>query len=145
MTGTIQQLKRETPRLEDYLEAIFNLSHDKGYASTLDLSDKLGVRPPTASSMIVKLANRGYLEHEPYRGMRLTAKGERVARSVISRHSIVFEFLSMIGVEKGTAQQDAEGIEHHLQPNTVHRIERLLDFLRKNPAYLTDIREYIEK
>lgn len=139
------QLKRETPRLEDYLEAIYHLIHDKGYASTIDISDTLQVKPPTVSSMIQKLANRDYLVREPYRGMRLTAKGERVARSVIERHNVVSELLSMIGVEKRVAHQDTEGIEHHIQPVTIYRIERLVEFLRKNPDLLSEIRDYIDK
>ncbi|TMI51198.1 metal-dependent transcriptional regulator, partial [Candidatus Bathyarchaeota archaeon] len=65
-------LKKETSRLEDYLEAIYRLSHDKGYASTVDLSDMLNVKPPTVSGMVGNLANKGYLVHEPYRGMKLT-------------------------------------------------------------------------
>ena len=136
------QKGRETPRLEDYLEAIFHLIHDKGYASTVDISDWLEVKPPTVSNMVQKLAKRGYLVHEPYRGMRLTEKGERIARSVIARHSIVSEFLSMIGVEDKVAYEDTEGIEHHIQPVTIHRLDRVVKFLKKNPDVLKALREY---
>ncbi len=139
------QLKRETPRVEDYLEAIYHQIHDKGYATTVDLSDQLRVKPPTVSIMLRKLARDGYLVHEPYRGMRLTEKGERIARSVISRHSVVYEFLSMIGVEAAKAYQDAEGIEHHVQPVTVHRIEGLVEFFRKNPQVLERLTNEVEK
>src|SRR5947207_13390510 len=104
------ELRKETSRLEDYLEAIYLLSHDKGYASTVDLSDMLQVKPPTVSTMVGNLAKKGYLVHEPYRGMKLTEKGEKVARSVISRHGIISEFLSFIGVEEGTAHEDIETI-----------------------------------
>jgi Mn-dependent DtxR family transcriptional regulator len=138
-------LKKETSRSEDYLEAIYRLSHDKGYASTVDLSDVLQVKPPTVSTMLGSLARRGYLVHEPYRGMKLTEKGEKVAKSVISRHGIVSEFLSMIGVEETTARQDTEGIEHYIQPVTVHKIEKLVEFLRKNPRQMKAIRDYIER
>src|SRR5437667_12487245 len=106
-------LKKETSRLEDYLEAIYRLSHDKGYASTVDLSDMLNVKPPTVSGMVGNLANKGYLVHEPYRGMKLTEKGEKVARFVISRHGIIWEFLSMSGVEETTDAQATEGIQRY--------------------------------
>ncbi len=139
------QLKRETPRVEDYIEAIYHQIQDKGYATTFDLSDKLQVKPPTVSIMLRKLARDGYLVHEPYRGMRLTEKGDKIARSVISRHSVVFEFLSMIGVEAEKAYQDAEGIEHHVQPVTVHMIERLVGFLRNNPRVLERLKDELEK
>lgn len=94
--------------------------------------------------MVKKLAKRGYLVHEPYRGMRLTENGGTLARSVISRHQVISEFLSMIGVEEKVAFQDTEGIEHHIQPVTFRKIERLVDFFGKNPAVLKRIREYLE-
>jgi Mn-dependent DtxR family transcriptional regulator len=140
----VVQVKAETPRLEDYLEAIYHLIHDKGYASTLDISDTLKVKPPTVTLTVQKLAAKGYLIYEPYRGMTLTSKGEKIALSVISRHNIVSEFLSLIGVEKKVAYEDTEGIEHHIQPATIQKIEKLVDYLRKNPDQLRAIREYLD-
>jgi Mn-dependent DtxR family transcriptional regulator len=143
LVSTIR-LKRETQRSEDYLEAIFHLIQDKGYASTVDISETLHVKPPTVTDMIKKLATGGYLVHEPYRGMNLTDKGEKIAKSVITRHRIVMEFLLMLGVDEEVAYHDAEGIEHHTQPVTSYKIERLVDFLRKNPKYLKAIRDYVD-
>jgi Mn-dependent DtxR family transcriptional regulator len=139
------RLKRETPRLEDYLEAIYHLIDEKGYASTVDISDRLEVKPPTVTSMVQRLAKKGYLVHEPYRGMRLTEAGERQAKWVVSRHRVIFEFLSMLGVEEKTAYQDTEGIEHEIQPETFRRIEGLVEFLRNHPDGLRTIREYVER
>ena len=101
-------------------------------------------RATTVTSMVQKLARGGYLLHEPYRGMRLNEKGEKVARSVISRHNIIEEFLAILGIAEGTAHQDAEGIEHYIHPVTIQKIQRLVDFLRKNPGDLDAIREYID-
>jgi Mn-dependent DtxR family transcriptional regulator len=137
--------KQETPRAEDYLETVYHLLEDKGYANTVDISDKLEVTPPTVSSMVGKLKSRGYLLHEPYRGMKLTESGEKIARSVIRRHKIISEFLSMIGVEGKVAYEDTEGMEHHVQPTTIYRIERLVEFLRRNPADLAEIKKYVSK
>ncbi len=136
--------KRETSRLEDYLEAIYHLDHEKGYITTMDISDKLGVKPPTVSSMVAKLARKGYLVHEPYRGMRLTESGNKVARSVIRRHETIEEFLSMLGVGDQVAYEDAEGIEHHVQPVTIRKLERLVEFLRENRQYLDALRKGID-
>jgi Mn-dependent DtxR family transcriptional regulator len=137
-------LKNETPRLEDYLEAIYSLFEEKGYASVVDISDRLQVKPPTVTSMVQKLAKKGYLSHEPYRGTRLTEMGEKLAKSVISRHQVISEFLAMIGVGEKVAYEDTEGIEHHIQPVTFRKIERLVEFLRKNPDYLSAVREYVD-
>jgi Mn-dependent DtxR family transcriptional regulator len=132
-------------RLEDYLEVIYHLIHDKGYASTVDIAENLEVKPPTVSSMLQRLAAKDYIVHEPYRGMRLTEKGEKIAKSVIARHNTVSEFLSMLGVNETVAYQDTEGIEHHLQPETIKRIEGLVDFLRKDPKLVSAIRNHIEE
>lgn len=139
------QPKRDVSRLEDYLEAIYNLYAEKGYVSASDISDRLGVKPPSVSSMINNLAKKGYLEHQRYRGMRLTSAGEKVAKSVIKRHRIISELLSMLGVDPQTAYLDTEGIEHHVHPTTLKRFERLADYLRGNPVALKAIREFIEE
>jgi len=139
------QSKRDISRQEDYLEAIYNLNVEKGYVSAADISDRLGVKPPTVSSMIVSLAKKGYLEHERYRGMRLTPSGEKTARSVIKRHQVISELLSMLGVDSQTAYVDTEGIEHHVHPTTVRRFERLADYLRDNPQALKSIRQFVEE
>jgi len=137
--------QEEMSRLEDYLEVIYHLIHEKGYASTVAIAESLRVRPPTVSSMLQRLAAKDYLVHEPYRGMRLTEKGAKVAKSVISRHAIVSELLTMLGVDENVAYQDTEGIEHHIQPVTIKKIEGLVGFLRKNPKVLRAIREHTEK
>jgi len=140
----LAQPKRDISRVEDYLEAIYNLNAEKGYVSAADISDKLGVKSPTVSSMVSNLAKKGYLEHEKYRGMRLTASGEKVARSVIKRHQVISELITMLGVDDQTAYVDTEGIEHHVHPSTLRRFERLADYLRENPQTLKAIREFIE-
>jgi Mn-dependent DtxR family transcriptional regulator len=141
--ATATQSRRDISRLEDYLEAIYNLNEEKGYISTSDISDRLGVRPPTVSSMVANLAKKGYLVHERYRGMKLTDQGARVARSVIRRHQTTFEFLSMLGIGREIAYEDAEGIEHHLHPTTIHKFERLVDFFKKNPEYFAKVKDSI--
>jgi Mn-dependent DtxR family transcriptional regulator len=139
------QPKRDISRLEDYLEAIYNLNTEKGFVSAADISDKLGVKPPTVSSMIANLAKKGYLEHEKYRGMRLTASGEKVAKSVIKRHQVISELITMLGVDDQTAYVDTEGIEHHVHPTTLRRFERLADYLRENPQTLKAVRDFVEE
>jgi Mn-dependent DtxR family transcriptional regulator len=142
---TILQSKKDISRLEDYLEAIYNLNAEKGYVSAADISDKLGVKPPTVSSMVANLAKKGYLEHEKYRGMRLTPSGEKVARSVIKRHKVISGLISMLGVDDQTAYVDTEGIEHHVHPSTLRRFEKLAEYLRANPQTLNAVREFMEE
>ena len=143
--GSSSRTQRDLSRLEDYLEAIYRLSQEKGYISTVELSENLGVRPPTVSSMVVKLAKRGYLVHQRYRGMKLTESGTKVARSVVRRHQTIEAFLSMLGVPKKIAYEDAEGIEHHVQQVTFQRLEGFVRFLSNNPKYLEALRKELQE
>ena len=143
--AAVLQSRKDISRLEDYLEAIYNLNAEKGYVSAADISERLAVKPPTVSNMVRNLADKGYLEHRKYRGMRLTPSGERIARSVIKRHQVISELISMLGVDDQTAYIDTEGIEHHVHPSTLRRFERLADYLRQNPQILRAIREFVEE
>ena len=143
--ATIQQSRKDISRLEDYLEANYNLNEEKGYVRAADISEKLSVKPPTVSNMVKNLADKGYLEHKKYRGMRLTPSGEKIARSVIKRHRVISDLISMLGVDDQTAYIDTEGIEHHVHPTTLRRFERLADYLRENPQVLKSVREFIEE
>lgn len=144
MARPLGQEAEETPRSEDYLEVVLHLIRDKGYATTSDISTALKVKPPTVSKMIGRLAAKGYLEYQPYRGMKLTPAGERVAKSVIRRHQVISEFMSMIGVDDETAFEDTEGIEHHVHPTTLRRLERIAEYLRTNPQTLRSIKKFMD-
>lgn len=134
----------ETPRSEDYLEAVYNLIQSKGFATTSDISSNLEVRPPTVTGMVRKLAEKGYLEYHRYQAVKLTPEGARLAKSVIKRHRVISELVSMIGVEAKTAYIDTEGIEHHVHPDTLRRLEGLAEYLHANPKVLKEIRGFVE-
>jgi len=144
MAARQEAAKEETPRAEDYLEAVYHLAEERGFATISDISSRLNVKPPTVSDMVTRLAGKGYLKHERYRGMTLTREGERLARSVIKRHSVISEFLAMLGVDDPIAYEDTEGIEHHVHPATLRRIEKAAEYLQKNPGALKALRKYID-
>jgi DtxR family transcriptional regulator, manganese transport regulator len=143
--ATAVQTRRDISRVEDYLETIYNLNEEKGFISASDISERLGVKSPTVSSMVSKLAKEGYLERERYRGMKLTDRGIKVARSVIRRHETIFELLSMLGLSKEVAYVDTEGIEHHLHPATVQRFERLVEFLKADPETSAKLKQSMDR
>jgi Mn-dependent DtxR family transcriptional regulator len=95
--------------------------------------------------MVRNLTRKGFLEHERYRGMSLTPAGEKVAKSVIKRHRVISGFISMLGVDEQTAYVDTEGIEHHVHPSTLRRLERLAEYLRENPQTLRAIQDFVEE
>ena len=120
-----------TARMEDYLEVIYELVQYKGYASTIDISEYLNVSSPSVTYMIQRLNESGHLNYEKYRGIQLTDKGILVAKNIQERHGLLAEFLRIIGVDEDTANKDAEGIEHHLQPRTLEKLERFIEDIKK--------------
>lgn len=115
-----------TDRMEDYLEVVYELVHQKGYATTIDISEYLNVSSPSVTSMMKKLDEKGFLRYERYRGMSLTDKGIEVAKAIHKRHGILYEFFRMIGVQSDIANEDAEGIEHHLHPETLQKLQEFV-------------------
>jgi Mn-dependent DtxR family transcriptional regulator len=126
-----------TFRMEDYLEVIFELVQHKGYATTTDISGYLNVSLPSVTKMIRKLAAINCLEYEKYRGMRLTEQGIAVARSIHQRHTLLIEFFKMIGVDEETANRDVEGIEHHLHPETLKRLQEFVKLVKSKQESLS--------
>jgi len=117
--------------MEDYLEVIYELIQYKGYATTIDISEYLNVSSPSVTKMVQKLNESGHLNYEKYRGIRLTDKGILVAKSIRERHGLLAEFLKIIGVDEDTANKDAEGIEHHLHPKTLGKLENFIKDIRQ--------------
>lgn len=124
---------------EDYLERIYELIQDKGYARMVDIARTLRIRQASVTQMVQKLGENGFVRYEKYRGLVLTSKGKGVARAVHRRHQVLEEFFQLLGVDAETAQRDLEGIEHHLSTTSVARIEELVQFLRENPSVLQKI------
>lgn len=115
-----------TDRMEDYLEVIFELIQQKGYATTIDISKYLNVSSPSVTKMVQRLGDSGHLKYEKYRGISLTEEGVRVAKSIRDRHGLLAEFFKMIGVTGDIANRDAEGIEHHLHPQSLQKLEEFI-------------------
>ena len=120
-----------TDRMEDYLEVIYELILEKGYATTVDISSYLNVSSPSVTKMMQKLDETGYLKYEKYRGIKLTNEGIRIARNIRNRHGLLAEFFMIIGIDEETANNDAEGIEHHLHPETMKKLEEFINELKK--------------
>lgn len=124
--------------MEDYLEVIYELIQQKGYATTADISKYLNVSSPSVTKMVKKLDENRYLKYEKYRGLNLTMEGINVAKNIHEKHSLFVEFLKIIGVEDEIAHIDAEGIEHHLHIQTIKKLENFIMLLKKRDSKLID-------
>ena len=132
-------VKREdrTTRMEDYLEVIYELIEQKGYATTVDISKYLNVSSPSVTKMVQRLDECGHLNYEKYRGINLTHEGIIVAKSIRERHGLLADFFKMIGVDEDSANKDAEGIEHYLHPETLKKLEEFIKIVKKNAKLVT--------
>lgn len=135
-----------TDRMEDYLEVIYELIQQKGYATTTDISKYLNVSSPSVTKMVKKLDENKYLIYEKYRGLNLTNEGINIAKNIHEKHSLFVEFLKMIGIDDETAHLDAEGIEHHLHPQTIKNLESFIILLKKrDPKLIEDLQQKDKK
>ena len=115
---------RNSETAEDYTEMIADLIRNAGEARAVDLAKHFGVTGPTVNSIIRRLVRDGLVVSKPYRSIFLTDKGQILADYCKKRHEIVYDFLIKIGVNSGTAKNDAEGIEHHVSAETLSVFEK---------------------
>lgn len=127
-------------RMEDYLEIISELVELKGYATTLDISRYMNVSAPSVTKMLKRLDENGLLEYEKYHGINLTTKGAQVAEGIRQKHGILLEFFGILGIGDETANQDIEGMEHHLNPKTIRQLRKFITFLKSNPKILENFK-----
>src|SRR6266436_1900671 len=122
----LSQTRREHANeiAEDYVEAIADLVADVGEARVVDLAKRLGVTHVTVNRTVARLQNAGLVTSEPYRAIFLTDKGRTLATACKSRHETVVAFLRSLGIPERIAEMDAEGIEHHVSPETLSAFKR---------------------
>ncbi|NOU97078.1 transcriptional regulator MntR [Paenibacillus sp. LMG 31456] len=128
-----------TPSMEDYLERIYKLIDEKGYARVSDIAEGLEVHPSSVTKMIQKLDKDNYLVYEKYRGLVLTSKGQKMGKRLVVRHQLLEEFLTVIGVSEDTIYKDVEGIEHHLSWDSITCIETLVEYFKREPSRIQDL------
>jgi DtxR family Mn-dependent transcriptional regulator len=126
---------RHSDAVEDYTKAIYALGRRSGGAvSTNELAQRLEVTPGSVSAMIKKLAERGLVEHIPYRGVRLTPDGERVALEVLRHHRLLELYLfEHLDVPWDRVHDEAETLEHVISEDLEARIAAKLGHPTHDP------------
>ncbi len=120
-----------TQSLEDYLEAIYLCVLEGKKAQVRDIARRLGVKMPSVVKALHELKRLELAVQEPYAPIELTAKGARVAKSVLSRHHLLRAFLLKLGVSKKNADKDACLMEHILSAETLDKIRSYTE--KENP------------
>ncbi|UII54549.1 transcriptional regulator MntR [Cytobacillus spongiae] len=134
-----------TPSMEDYIEQIYLLIEDKGYARVSDIAEALSVHPSSVTKMVQKLDKDEYLVYEKYRGLILTPKGKKIGKRLVYRHDLLEQLLRTIGVKEEQIYEDVEGIEHHLSWDAIDRIGDLVQFFEEDATRVDELREIQRK
>ena len=115
--------------MEDYLKAIYVLQSEEGPpVATSAVAEYLGKTPPTVTSMMEKLTERGLIEREKYRGVELTDEGHTVALEVIRHHRIVEAYLAEhLDYDWADVHEEADTLEHHISEELERRMAAVLD------------------
>ncbi|MBA3727404.1 MAG: metal-dependent transcriptional regulator [Armatimonadetes bacterium] len=116
-----------TEAVQDYVKAIYLLSQEGQVANTKALAKQLGNSQPAISKMLKLLAERGWVDHTPYYGARLTASGETMALEVIRHHRLIERYLmDHLGFAENEVHDQAERLEHHISEDFEDRIDKLM-------------------
>lgn len=140
---TEEKPKKGSRAREDYLEQISTLIEEKGYARVVDIAQNLNISQASVTGMIQRMDSDGLVSYEKYRGVILTAEGEKIATAIIKRHKSLTEFFNLFGLNDEETYQDIEGMEHHMNPNTLRTIQALTDELQRQPALLSRVRDKV--
>lgn len=129
----LSQTRREHAHeiAEDYVEAIADLTAQTGEARVVDLAKRLGVTHVTVNRTIVRLQKAGFVTSQPYRAIFLTDQGRDLAATCKDRHETIVAFLHSLGISEHVARMDAEGIEHHVSPETLAAFKNALPNARR--------------
>ena len=119
---------------EMYLETIYVLSQKKDYVRAIDVGEELNFSRPSVSRAIHILEEGGFLAIEQGGALRLTALGREYAERIYERHTILTEYFVALGVDRGTAVNDACRIEHVISDECFSAIKRHLAEMGAGPA-----------
>jgi DtxR family transcriptional regulator, Mn-dependent transcriptional regulator len=120
--------------MEDYLKEIYRLQERNQRVTTQVIAERLSVAPPSVTHMVKRLAARGLITHEPYRGVQLTEAGVHVGREMIRHHRLLELYLTQaLGFEQDEVHAEAERLEHFISEEFEERIDQILGRPTRDP------------
>ncbi|MFP4143069.1 MAG: metal-dependent transcriptional regulator [Thermoplasmata archaeon] len=133
-------------REEEYLEVIYDVIQEKGYAKVKDIAEILDVGLSSVTEMFQKLDDKGYINYEKYSGVTLTDRGEEIAVALSEAHKVLKDFLIILGMDEELADEDACKIEHVVRRETMERLTKFVDFIQSHeePLWLERFKKYYE-
>ena len=117
--------------LEDYLEAIYLISRERGEVRSKKIKERLKVSGPSVTEALKLLGDRGYVHYSPYEAITLTRKGKTVAKDVLHRHETLREFfIEVLGIDAKLADEGACRMEHVASANIIDRMVKYTQYLK---------------
>jgi DtxR family Mn-dependent transcriptional regulator len=119
---------------EDYLKAVFHLTQPGERVTTSAIAERLGVRDPSVTAMLKRLAADGLVDYEPRQGALLTDEGRRACMRVVRRHRLLETFLvEILDLDWSEVHEEAEVLEHHLSERIVDAMDHVLGHPFEDP------------
>ncbi|MCW4022642.1 MAG: metal-dependent transcriptional regulator [archaeon] len=123
-----------TNQAEEYLEAIYRLENKAGFARTMELSRKLGVVPGSITNTVENLERKQLVIREPYKGVKLTPSGRKIASSILRRHRLAERLLTdFLQIDWSEVHDPACSLEHALTPEILKPLEKALGHPKRCP------------
>jgi DtxR family Mn-dependent transcriptional regulator len=121
--------------IEDYVELIYVLQKEKQKVHTSDIANTFNINPASVTEMFQKLSKEQYITYEKYTGVNLTHKGEKIAIQTKQKHDTLKNFLLILGLDVKTADEDACLIEHTINPKTMKKLTRFVEFVNHTDGH----------
>jgi DtxR family Mn-dependent transcriptional regulator len=120
--------------IEDYLKAVYVLQSEGELATTTNIATALEVSSASVTNMLKRLAKMNLLEHESYKGAKLTPTGNKIALEVLRHHRLLELYLKEeMGYSWDEVHDEAEKLEHHISEQFEDRIAELLNHPTHDP------------
>ncbi|MFP4384335.1 MAG: metal-dependent transcriptional regulator [Spirochaetia bacterium] len=134
--------------LEDYLETIYRIIMEKNAVRAKEIAKQLKVKGSSVTSALRILAERGLINYEPYGTITLTPAGNKEAKQVLKKHTVLEYFLSnVLGVDKNNAGDSACKLEHTVSQDVLNRMAAFIQFTwvsdKKTQKVLSGFKTYV--
>jgi DtxR family Mn-dependent transcriptional regulator len=120
--------------VEDYLETILRLQTQKTVARSKDIAEELNIKRGSVTGMLKKLAAQNLINYEPYGYVTLTPEGEKIARKIEYRHTVLKDFLfRILEVDEERADETACRMEHAMDSQSFRKFVEFIATLDACP------------
>jgi DtxR family Mn-dependent transcriptional regulator len=125
-------MEKLTFTMENYLEAIYELSRDGSGARVSDIAERLGVTKASTNSAMSTLSEKGLIVNEKYKEIFLTPAGLKLAEFTSKKHQVIQEFfMEVLKINAEIADKDACAIEHVISGDSIYAMQQFLQENRR--------------